>query len=121
MSGAAHPASRIRATISGTAFAASGTFTVTRRSSEPASASSRHCATVDAPSAVSVLFIDCTRTGAPPPTRTSPTFTPMLGFRTGAMSDVLDDVDVEDRHHEEDEEHEPGLQEALLHLEREVA
>ena len=44
MSGAAQPASSIRCLISGTAAAASGTFTVTRTSSDPASASSMHCA-----------------------------------------------------------------------------
>src|SRR5512146_420264 len=122
MSGATHPASRRRFTISGTAFAASGTFTVTRSISEPACASSRHCATVDATSAVSVLFIDWTTTGAPPPTRTSPTFTPIVGRRSGAIDlDVLDHVEVEDRDHDEDEEDEPRLQEALLHLQREVA
>ena len=39
MMGARTPASRTRPTISGTALAASGVFTVTRTSSDPASAS----------------------------------------------------------------------------------
>ena len=68
MIGAVHPRSRSRATISATAAADSGMFTVMRTSSEPASASSLHCATVPAMSAVSVLVIDWTTTGAPPPT-----------------------------------------------------
>ena len=38
--------------------AASGTFTVTRTISEPASASSMHCCAVAAASAVSVIVID---------------------------------------------------------------
>src|SRR5512143_4093165 len=58
------------ATMSGTARAASSLLTVTRTSSEPASASARTCATVAATSAVSVLVIDWTTIGAPPPIRT---------------------------------------------------
>ena len=68
MRGASTPALSIRFLISGTAFAASGTFTVTRTISEPAWASSMHCRAVPATSAVSVLAIDWTTTGAPPPT-----------------------------------------------------
>ena len=75
MSGAVQPASSIRCLISGTAAAASGRLTVTRTISEPASASSMHCRAVAAASAVSVIVIDCTTTGAPPPTVTAPTFT----------------------------------------------
>ena len=48
MSGAVQPASSIRCLISGTAAAASGTLTVTRTISEPASASSMHCCAVAA-------------------------------------------------------------------------
>ena len=44
MSGAVHPASSMRCLISGTAAAASGRLTVTRTISDPASASSMHCA-----------------------------------------------------------------------------
>src|SRR3982751_4908253 len=58
--------------ISGTAAAAPGMFTVMRTISEPASASAMHCAAVPAASAVSVLVIDWTTTGAPPPTCTAP-------------------------------------------------
>src|SRR5688572_9603987 len=68
----------MRALISGTAAAASGRLTVTRTSSEPASASSIHCRAVDAASAVSVIVIDWTTTGAPPPTWTCPTRTPTV-------------------------------------------
>src|SRR5204863_6966771 len=78
MSGASHPASSIRCLISGTAAAASGTLTVTRTISEPASANSIHCCAVPAASAVSVIVMDCTATGAPPPTRTRPTLTPTV-------------------------------------------
>src|SRR2546422_8911682 len=84
MSGASQPASSIRCLISGTAAAASGTLTVTRTISEPASASSTHCLAVAAASTVSVIVIDWTTTGAPPPTVTRPTLTPtVLWRRTG--------------------------------------
>ena len=78
MSGAVQPASSMRCLISGTAAAASGTLTVTRTISDPASASSMHCCAVAAASAVSVIVIDCTTMGAPPPTWTRPTFTPTV-------------------------------------------
>src|SRR6185312_6386340 len=78
MSGAVQPASSIRCLISGTAAAASFTLTVTRTISDPASASSMHWRAVPAASAVSVIVIDCTATGAPPPTWTVPTRTPMV-------------------------------------------
>ena len=64
--------------MSGTAAAASGTLTVMRTISEPASASSMHCCAVPAASAVSVIVMDWTTTGAPPPTRTVPTRTPIV-------------------------------------------
>ena len=70
MSGAVQPASSMRCLISGTAAAASGTFTVTRTISDPASASSMHCRAVARASAVSVIVIDWTTIGAPPPTWT---------------------------------------------------
>ena len=47
-----------------------------RTISEPARCSAATCATVWSTSAVSVLVIDCTTTGAPPPTITPPTSTP---------------------------------------------
>src|SRR3989440_6932920 len=51
----------------GTWAAASGVLTVMRTSSEPAIASSLHWIAVPIASTVSVLVIDCTRTGASPP------------------------------------------------------
>ena len=56
--------------IAGTAAAASGVFTVMRTISEPARASSLTWMAVPITSAVSVLVIDCTTTGASPPTIT---------------------------------------------------
>jgi len=55
----------------GTASAASGVLTVRRTISEPASASSLTWIAVPITSTVSVLVIDCTRTGASPPTVTT--------------------------------------------------
>src|SRR5271170_2150367 len=86
MSGTSQPASRRRFLISGTAAAASGIFTVIRTSSEPAWASSRHCCVVEAISTVSVLVMDWTTTGAPPPTWILPTFTPTVLCRFCVMS-----------------------------------
>ena len=60
------------------AAAASGTLTVTRTISEPASANSMHCCAVPAASAVSVMVIDWTTMGAPPPTCRRPTRTPTV-------------------------------------------
>src|SRR5690348_10244853 len=65
----------------GTAAAAAGVFTVMRTISEPARARSAICFAVLAGSSVSVLVIDCTTMGAPPPTITFPTRTPTLGRR----------------------------------------
>src|SRR5579872_4629027 len=59
----------------GTAAAASSRSTVMRTISEPARASAATCAMVPSISAVSVLVIDCTTIGAPPPTATWPTMT----------------------------------------------
>ena len=59
----------------GTALAASSLLTVMRTISEPASASSITWRTVASTSAVSVLVIDWTTTGAPPPITTGPTLT----------------------------------------------
>src|SRR5579872_5331472 len=66
---------RSRSLMCGTALAASSRSTVMRTSSEPARASAATCATVPSTSAVSVLVIDCTTIGAPPPTATWPTLT----------------------------------------------
>jgi hypothetical protein len=59
----------------GTAAALSSRSTVMRTISEPARCSAATWATVWSTSAVSVLVIDCTTTGAPPPTITPPTDT----------------------------------------------
>src|SRR2546423_14148161 len=90
MSGAVQPASSIRCLISGTLAAASGRFTVTRTISDPAPARSMHCCAVARASDVSVIVIDCTTTGAPPPTWTLPTFTPtVLWSFTSDMEDPM--------------------------------
>ena len=68
----------------GTAAAASSVLTVTRTSSEPARASAWTCSAVASTSAVSVLVIDCTTIGAPPPTVTPPMRTGMER-RRGSM------------------------------------
>jgi hypothetical protein len=56
----------------GIAFAASSLLTVTRTTSLPARASAATCLIVPGISAVSVLVMDCTITGASLPTRTPP-------------------------------------------------
>src|ERR1035438_2025593 len=61
--------------ICGTAAAASSRSTVMRTISEPARDSAATWAIVPSMSAVSVLVIDCTTIGAPPPTATLPTMT----------------------------------------------
>ena len=55
-----------------TAAAASSLLTVTRTNSDPARASAATCWTVEGISAVSVLVMDCTTTGASLPTLTPP-------------------------------------------------
>jgi hypothetical protein len=82
MTGVAWPASRTRRTISGTASAARGVFTVIRTISDPAAARSMIWRAVLSASSVSVFVMDCTTTGAPPPTCTGPTMTGMLFFRS---------------------------------------
>ena len=69
--------------MTGTAAAASAVLTVTRTSSEPARASACTWRVVPLTSAVSVLVIDCTTMGAPPPTRTAPMVTATLARRCG--------------------------------------
>src|ERR1700726_2808643 len=69
------PCLRSASRICGTAAAASSRSTVMRTISEPARESAAICATVPSTSAVSVLVIDCTTIGAPPPTATLPTMT----------------------------------------------
>ena len=74
-SGTSQPISSSRRRMSATWAAASGELTVMRTTSEPACASWYTCSTVAAASAVSVLVIDCTTTGASEPTKTWPTRT----------------------------------------------
>ena len=75
MIGTSTPMSCRRVCTSGTAAAASRVLTVTRTTSLPARWSSATCAAVLSALAVSVLVMDCTRTGLPPPTMTPPTRT----------------------------------------------
>src|SRR6516162_3225794 len=73
--GTATPICVSRSLMCGTAAAASSRSTVTRTSSEPARASAAACRAVASTSAVSVLVIDWTTTGASPPTVTPATST----------------------------------------------
>src|SRR6267143_1042423 len=71
--GTSQPMASSRSRMRGSCAAASAVLTVTRTTSEPARASSATCAAVLWRSAVSVLVIDCTSTGAPPPISACPT------------------------------------------------
>src|SRR5271156_1324537 len=73
--GTSMPSLASPSTIAGTAAAAASLLTVTRTSSEPALASAATCWMVPCTSAVSVLVMDWTTTGAEDPTRTFPTKT----------------------------------------------
>src|SRR5688572_12343967 len=73
----------------GTALAASSVLTVIRTISEPASASSITWRTVASTSAVSVLVMDCTMIGAPPPSVTEPTGTARLQWREISLSATM--------------------------------
>src|SRR5436190_2881946 len=77
--------------MAGTAAAASAVFTVILTSSEPASASALTCATVAGTFAVSVLVIDWTTIGAPPPIATPPTSTCRAGRRVMVIGS-LDEI-----------------------------
>ena len=59
--------------MAGNASASSWEGTATRTMSHPAVVSSAICCNVASTSAVSVVVMDCTDTGAPPPTGTEPT------------------------------------------------
>ena len=59
--------------ITANASASSAPGTATRTTSQPAAVSSAICCSVVLTSAVSVVVIDCTEIGAPPPTSTLPT------------------------------------------------
>ena len=78
----------------GTAAAASSRSTVRRTSSEPARAKAAIWRVVASMSAVSVLVIDWTTIGAPPPTMTapspSPTRTPTVAWRERGPQGVSD-------------------------------
>src|SRR5262249_513794 len=89
MSGAVQPASSMRCLISGTAAAASGRFTVTRTISDPAFANSMHCSAVARASAVSVIVIDWTTTGAPPPTSPFPTLPPTAFWLVNRVTEPI--------------------------------
>src|SRR5579883_2318846 len=77
----------------GTAAAASSRSTVILTISEPARASAATCCAVASTSAVSVLVIDCTTMGAPPPTVTWPTFTATVRcLLAGPENSIMDAV-----------------------------
>ena len=59
--------------IAGSASTSSWDGTATRTIWQPDAVSSAICCSVALTSAVSVVVIDCTETGAPPPTGTEPT------------------------------------------------
>ena len=65
--------SGLRRTIFASASASSVFGTAQRTTSQPAEASAAICAVVASTSCVGVSVIDCTTTGAPPPTATFPT------------------------------------------------
>src|SRR6202034_2169480 len=60
-----------------------------RTISDPARASAATCFAVPSASAVSVLVIDCTTTGAPPPTVTLPTLTATLRCRSAVPENSI--------------------------------
>ena len=66
---------RIRKVIEGLAAEGGDARNLARLASRLARANAAICSTVPATSAVSVLVIDCTTIGAPPPTATLPTMT----------------------------------------------
>src|SRR5215470_3036505 len=66
----------------GTAAAASSRSTVIRTISDPARARAATCWAVDSTAAVSVLVMDWTTTGVPPPTVILPTWTGTVLWRT---------------------------------------
>jgi hypothetical protein len=78
-----------RSLMCGTAAAASSRSTVIRTISEPARASAATCCAVACTSAVSVLVIDCTTTGAPPPTVTLPTLTATVRCRSAGPENSI--------------------------------
>ena len=89
MSGTRTPRAAIRSRMWGTAAAASGRSTVMRTSSEPAAASSSTCSAVAPTSAVSVLVMDWTAMGAPPPMVAGPISTLTDSRRREAAEKVM--------------------------------
>src|SRR5262245_29780952 len=87
-SGTRQPIASRRARMCGTCAAACGVLTVIRTSSEPARASSSTCLAVACTSSVSVLVIDCTTTGAPPPISTPSTATWRETLRMKVMASL---------------------------------
>src|SRR5947209_18002113 len=81
MMGVFQPLAWMPSKMAGTAAAAASGLTVMRTSSEPERAKAAICWTVDSTSAVSVLVMDWTTTGASGPTVTEPIFTETAGRR----------------------------------------
>ena len=77
----AKPAALKPARISRRQRAAATLGAVTRTISQPASASAIACRTVAATSCVSLVVIDCSRSGCAPPTPTEPTRTSRVARR----------------------------------------
>ncbi len=71
------------------ARAASSSSTATRTISQPAFSSRPICATVRSTSRVSVDVMDCTATGAPPPTGTAPTRICLVFFLAIAAGSLM--------------------------------
>src|SRR5215470_10213707 len=86
MIGAVTSIRRRRSLMYGTAAAASSRSTVMRTISDPARANAATCWAVDSTSAVSVLVIDWTTIGAPPPTVTLPTWTGTVLWRSSGAA-----------------------------------
>src|SRR2546425_4960154 len=113
---------RIWRLISPSFSAASRTGTAQRTMSQPAASSAQISSSVAWTSRVSVLVIDCTVRGAPPPTLTFPSWICLLLrrliIRSPVLSENFERVDahqvVVDRvHHQQHEQHEAH---ALGHL-----
>src|SRR5512139_3650589 len=72
------PSAGASRTTRANAGASSAVGRLTRTISQPASTRARTCASVASASPVRVHVMDCTATGAPPPTGTAPTLMPRL-------------------------------------------
>src|SRR6195952_1136901 len=115
--------------ITGNASASSWRGQATRTMSQPDAVSSAICCSVELTSAVSVVHIDCTDTGASPPTATVPTWIlrdTRRGVRTGGGAvgmpsetlmtpssscqiDGLHDVGVQGEQRQDDEDRRDGV------------